>query len=175
MPIVRVDDFKARLSGGGARPNLFDVLVSYPAFAGGDPETTSFMCKATSLPASTQGTINVDFRGRQVKIAGDRTFDDWTMTVYNDTNFTVRDAMERWMNGINAHSENSGLTSPADYQSDMLVRQLDKDGSVLKAYNFRGAFPINIAEVALDYGTNDVIEEYDITFAYQYWTADTVS
>jgi hypothetical protein len=120
MAILRVDDFKGQLTGGGARPTLFDVLINYPAFAGGNAEQTSFMCKAASLPGSQQGLIPIPFRGRIVKIAGDRTFEPWTVTVINDTNFDVRDAMERWMNAINGHASNTGLTAPVSYQADWL-------------------------------------------------------
>jgi hypothetical protein len=112
---LRVDDFKAKLKGGGARPNLFRAIVNFPGYAGGDVELTSFMCKAAQLPASIMNVIEVPFRGRQLKLAGDRTFEPWEITILNDTDFTVRNAMERWMNGMNAHSENVGLTNPVDY------------------------------------------------------------
>lgn len=175
MPITRVDDFKAKLKGGGARSNLFDVLFSYPLFAGGDAELTNFMCKAASLPASSQGDISVPFRGRVLHVAGDRIFEPWTVQIINDTDMAVRNAMERWMNGINAHTENSGLTSPVDYQTDLTVRQIDKNGDVLKAYVFRGAYPINISEIEVSNDATDTIEEFSLTFSYQYWTSDTTS
>ena len=175
MPILRVDDFKGQLSGGGARPTLFDVLLNYPVFAGGDAQLTSFMCKAAQLPGSTQASIPVPFRGRQVQVAGDRTFEPWTVTVINDTDFGVRNAMERWMNGINSHAANTGLTAPVSYQADLAVRQLDKDGSILKQYDFRGAFPTEIGAIDLDFGSTDTIEEFTVTFAYQYWTSNTTS
>lgn len=172
---LRVDDFKAKLKGGGARANLFRVILNYPAYAGGDSELTSFMCKASQLPASTVPSIDVPFRGRVLKIAGDRTFEDWNVTITNDTGFEVRDAMERWMNGINGHSANTGLTSPVAYQADMTVEQLDKDGSVLKSYTFRGAFPISVASIELSYDANDAIEEFQVDFAIQYWESNTTS
>ena len=140
MAILGVDDFKSKLRGGGARPNLFKATINFPAYAGGDVELTSFLCEAAQLPASTIGQILVPFRGRNVKLAGDRTFETWTPTIINDTDMAVRNAMERWMNGINAHSANTGLTNPVDYEADLLVEQLDRDGSVLKTYNFRGCF-----------------------------------
>ena len=108
MAVLGVDDFKAKLRGGGARPNLFKATINFPGYANGDVELTSFLCEAAQLPASTMGTIIVPFRGRQLKMAGDRTFDVWTPTIINDTDFNVRDAMERWMNGMNAHSANTG-------------------------------------------------------------------
>ena len=147
MAILGVDDFKSKLRGGGARPNLFQATVNFPAYAGGDVELTSFLCEAAQLPASTMGLVTVPFRGRQLKIAGDRTFEPWTVTVINDTDFTVRDSMERWMNGMNAHSANTGLVNPIDYQADLFVDQLDKDGTTIKRYNFRGTFPTNVSAI----------------------------
>ena len=92
--------------------------------------------------------VDVPFRGRQLKVAGDRTFEPWTVTIINDTDFTVRDSMERWLNGINNHSANTGLTNPVDYQADLIVEQLDRDESVIKTYNFRGCFPVNISKLS---------------------------
>jgi hypothetical protein len=115
MAILGVDDFKSKLRGGGARPNLFKATLNFPAYAGGDVELTSFLCKAAALPASVMNVIEVPFRGRQLKIAGDRTFETWTVTILNDTDFSIRNSMERWMNGINAHSANTGITNPVDY------------------------------------------------------------
>ena len=172
---LRVDDFKAKLKGGGARPNLFRAIVNFPGYAGGEVELTSFMCKGAQLPASTMNFVDVPFRGRQLKVAGDRTFEPWTVTVINDTDFSVRNAMERWMNGMNSHSENSGFTSPIDYQADLIVEQLDKDGDVLKTYKFRGCFPTNVTAIDLTYDANDQIEEFQVEFQIQYWEADTTS
>ena len=175
MAVLGVDDFKSKLRGGGARPNLFRATVNFPAYAGGDVELTSFLCKAAQLPASVMAPIEVPFRGRQLKIAGDRTFEPWTVTVINDTDFNVRNAMERWMNGINAHQANTGLTNPVDYQADLLVEQIDKDGSTLKTYNFRGCFPTNVSAIELSYETNDAIEEFTAEFQVQYWESGTTS
>lgn len=175
MAILGVDDFKSKLRGGGARPNLFRATVNFPAYAGGDVELTSFLCKAAQLPASVMAPIEVPFRGRQLKIAGDRTFEPWTVTIINDTDFNVRNAMETWMNGINAHQANTGLTNPVDYQADLLVEQIDKDGSTLKTYNFRGCFPTNLSAVELSYETNDTIEEFTAEFQVQYWESGTTS
>lgn len=172
---LRVDDFKAKLKGGGARPNLFRATVNFPAYAGGDVELTSFMCKAAQLPASVMNVIEVPFRGRQLKIAGDRTFEVWSPTIINDTGFEVRNALEKWMNGINGHSANTGFTNPVLYQADLLVEQLDKDGSVLKTYNFRGCFPTNLSAIELSYDTVDTLEEFTAEFQVQYWEANTTS
>jgi len=175
MAVLGVDDFKAKLRGGGARPNLFKVTVNYPAIAGGDAELTSFMCEAAQLPGSSIGTIPIPFRGRQLKMAGDRTFTDWTVTIINDTDFAVRNAMERWMNGINAHSANTGLTSPITYETDLFVEQLDREGTSIKKYNFRGAFPTDLSPIDLSYGDADTIERFQVTFAFQYFESDTTS
>jgi hypothetical protein len=172
---LRVDDFKAKLKGGGARPNLFRATVNFPIYAGGDVELTSFMCKAAQLPASIMNVIEVPFRGRQLKIAGDRTFEVWSPTVINDTGFEVRNALERWMNGMNGHSANTGITNPVAYQADLLVEQLDKDGSVLKTYKFRGCFPTSLSAIELSYDTVDTLEEFTVEFQVQYWEADTTS
>jgi hypothetical protein len=163
------------LRGGGARPNLFKATINFPAYAGGDVELTSFLCKGAQLPQSTTALTTLNFRGRELKLAGDRTFEDWTVTILNDTDFSVRDAMERWMNGINAHSANTGLTNPVDYQSDLIVEQLDRDESVVKKYTFRGAFPTTMGEIELSYDEKDQVETFPVTFAYQYWSSNTTS
>jgi hypothetical protein len=175
MAILGVDDFKAKLRGGGARPNLFKATINFPGYANGDVELTSFLCEAAQLPGSTVTPIIVPFRGRQLKIAGDRTFDVWTPTIINDTDFNVRDAMERWMNGINAHSANTGLTNPVDYEADLVVEQLDKDGSTLKTYNFRGCFPTGISPIDLSYAAENEIERFSVEFQVQYWETSTTS
>lgn len=175
MAILGVDDFKSKLRGGGARPNLFKATINFPGYAGGDVELTSFLCEAAQLPGSTVGVIIVPFRGRQVKIAGDRTFDVWTPTIINDTDMSIRNAMERWMNGINAHSANTGLTNPVDYEADLVVEQLDKDGSTLKTYNFRGCFPTGVSPIDLSYASTDEIERFTVEFQVQYWESNTTS
>jgi len=171
---LRVDDFKAKLKGGGARTNLFKATLNFPAYAGGDAELTSFMCKGAQLPASTMGFVEVPFRGRMLKIAGDRTLETWTITVLNDTGFEVRNSMERWMNGMNAHSSNTGITNPVLYQSDLIVEQLDKDGSTVKTYNLRGCFPTNVSSIEVSYD-NEAIEEFTVEFQVQYWESNTTS
>lgn len=175
MANLGINDFKAKLKGGGARPNLFKATLNFPGYAQGDVELTSFMCKAAQLPGSTMAEIPVPFRGRQLKIAGDRTFENWTVTIINDTDFTVRDSMERWMSGINGHATNEGLVNPTDYQVDMIIEQLDKDGSSLKRYDFRGAFPINVSPIDVAYDANDAIEEFTVEFSFQYWEAGNVT
>jgi hypothetical protein len=175
MAILGVDDFKSKLVGGGARPNLFKATINFPAYAGGDVELTSFLCKGAALPASTITPVVVPFRGRQLQVAGDRTFEPWTITIINDTDFKIRNAFERWMNGINQHTANTGLTNPVDYQADMSVAQLDKAGNEVKVYDFRGTFPTNISSIELSYDSTDVIEEFTVELQVQYWEANTTS
>jgi len=175
MAILGIDDFKAKIRGGGARPNLFKATINFPAYAQCDVEITSFLCKAAQLPASVMNFIDVPFRGRQLKIAGDRTFETWTPTIINDTDFGVRNAMERWMNGINAHQANTGFVNPVDYQADLIVEQIDRDETVLKTYNFRGCFPTNVSAIDLNYETVDQIEEFTVEFQVQYWESDTTA
>jgi hypothetical protein len=174
---LRVDDFKAQLIGGGARPNLYRCTMTNPGVGAGVPvELASFMCKGAQLPASTVANIDVPFRGRQIKIAGDRTFENWTATIFNEGSFAVRDSFERWMNALNGHI--SGVqesTNPADYQAQILVEQLDRQEEVLKEYVIEGAFPVNVSAIDLAYDSNDAIEEFTVEFAYQYWNAGTVS
>ena len=175
MAILGVDDFKAKLAGGGARPNLFKATVNFPGYAGGNVELTYIMCKGAQLPGSTIAPLPISFRGRHLQIAGDRTFEPWTVTVINDTDFNVRDAMERWMNGINGHTTNTGLVNPADYQADLVVEQLDRDETVLKTYNFRGCFPTNITPIDLNYDATGQIEEFGVEFQIQYWESNTTT
>ena len=141
MAILGVDDFKSKLRGGGARPNLFKATVNFPAYAGGDVELTSFLCKAAQLPASTMAALAVPFRGRTLQMAGDRTFEPWSPTIINDTDFQVRNAMERWMNGMNGHTANTGITNPVDYQADLIVEQLDRRRFYFEDIQLQRLFP----------------------------------
>jgi hypothetical protein len=170
-----IDDFKSRLIGGGARPNLFKVTCNFPGYAGGDVELTSFMCKAASLPASTIGNIDVPYRGRVIKVAGDRTFEPWTLTIINDNNFVIRDSFEAWMNAINEHQNNTGILAPADYYTDMAVEQLDRQENVVKKYDIRGAYPSNVAAIELAYDSNDQVEEFTVELQFNYWESNTTS
>ncbi len=175
MAILGVDDFKSKLRGGGARANLFKATINFPTYANGDVEITSFLCEAAQLPGSTIGTIVVPFRGRQLKMAGDRTFDVWTPTIINDTDFRIRDSMERWMNGMNGHQTNTGLTNVTDYEADLIVDQIDKDGSILKTYNFRGCFPTAVSPIDLNYASENEIERFTVEFQVQYWESNTTT
>ena len=175
--MATINDFKAVLAGGGARANQFQVTMPFPGFAaaGGETRVMSFLCRTTNLPGMTLGEVPVPFRGRQLYIAGDRTFETWTTTIMNDTDFLIRNAMERWMNAINALSDNSGLENPSDYQVDAFVDQLDRAGEAIKSYTFRGLFPQTIAPIELAYDTNDAVEEFEVTFRYQFFETNTTS
>ena len=169
MAVLGVNDFKSKLRGGGARPNLFKATINFPAYARGDNELTSFLCEAAALPASIIQPIEVPFRGRRLKIAGDRTFDVWTVTIINDTDFKIRNSMERWMNGIANHTTAAGFQTPEVYQTDLVVEQLARNGSALKKYDFIGCFPTNISQIDLSYTTENEIERFTCEFQVQYW------
>ena len=176
--MANIDDFKANLIGGGARANQFRVTITPPPgiAIGLDVRKTSFLVRSSNLPAQTLGEITVPFRGRNIYIAGDRTFDDtWTTTFLNDTDFMVRNSMERWSNGINDLADNTGVVAPADYQTDLTVEQLDRDDTVLKTYIFRSAWPTTIAAVELSSDTADAIEEFEVTWRYQHFEASAVN
>ena len=147
--MARIDDFKANLIGGGARANQFRVTITPPPgiAIGLDVRRSSFLAKASNLPGQTLGEIAIPFRGRNIYIAGDREFETWTTTFINDTDFMVRNAMERWMNGINDTVENTGVSSPAEYTADLFVEQLDRDDTILKSYIFRNAYPLTTAQI----------------------------
>ena len=153
MALGSVDEFKSRLTGGGARGNLFQITLNNPRGGLGvalDVDFASFMCEGGQLPASTVGTIEIPFRGRRLKVAGDRTFDPWTVTVINDTGFKVRNEMERWMNAIANHA----------------------DAGVVKTYTFKDAWPSSVSAIELSYA-DDQIERFQIEWQYQYWTSNT--
>jgi hypothetical protein len=173
-PLRKITDFKSKLTGGGARPNLFEVILSFPETVKPDNTTIDkarFLVKAANLPASNVAPIDVPFRGRILKIAGDRTFDTWTITVINDTDFSIRSAFEKWMNTINKVSDNTGTTNPADYQADAYVYQLDRTGETLRAYHFYDIFPTNISTIDLSYESTDAIEEFTVEMQVQWWEA----
>ena len=167
----------------GVKNNLFIVRFQFPSAMSGDAptlDTVDMLCKAAALPASNLGVIEVPFRGRTVKIAGDRTFDTWTATVINDRNFTIRHGFEKWMEGINRHEANNASTFSPDgsgtgYLVDLQVDQLERDssdpGAVLRTYSLVGCFPSNISQIDVAYDSNDQIEDFTVEFQLQYWTA----
>ncbi len=171
-PLRTITDFKSKLTGGGARPNLFEVELAFPEqieIANDVKDKSRFLVKAAALPASNITPIDINFRGRILKIAGDRTFDTWTVTVINDTDFAIRSAFEKWMNQINKLSDATGAQNPADYQEDAFVHQLDRDGSTLRTYKFFDVFPTNISKVYLSYETIDTLEEFTVELQVLYW------
>ena len=176
--MAAIDDFKANLLGGGARANQFRVTITPPAgiAIGLDVRRASFLVRGSNLPAQTLGEITVPFRGRQIYIAGDRTFEDtWSTTFLNDTDFMVRNAMELWMNGINDLADGTGTSALADYQTDLQVEQLDRDDTILKTYIFRSAWPTSLAQIDLTSDTADAIEEFEVTWRYQHFEASGVN
>ena len=175
--MAQIDDFKANLLGGGARTNQFRVTITPPPgiAIGLDVRRSSFLAKASNLPGQTLGEIAIPFRGRNIYIAGDREFETWTTTFINDTDFMIRNAMERWMNGINDTVENTGVSSPADYTADLFVEQLDRDDTILKSYIFRNAYPLTTAQIDVAADTTNTIEEFEVTWRYQHFEASGVN
>ena len=183
-----IDKFKSRLTGGIARPNLFEVVLAFPdgvvdeSVSDIDPKTR-FLVKAAALPASNIAPISVPFRGRQLKIAGDRTFDEWTITVINDTDFAIRGSFERWMNSMSKVSDNAGNINPEDYTRDAFVYQLGRSAvdaqsqsseqnmPVLRTYKFYSVFPTNVSQIDLSYDSSDSVDEFTVTLQVQWWEA----
>jgi hypothetical protein len=169
-----VNEFRSQMVGDGARPNLFEVSMPFPGFsAPGNAQTKlTFMCKTAQLPGSTINAVPVQYFGRELKFAGNRTFADWTLTVINDEDFVIRNAFERWMSGINSHSlnvRNPIALTPGGYTVDGEVTQFGKTGDQLKRYKFLGLFPTDLTPIDVDWGSNDTIEEFSITLAFQWW------
>ena len=176
--MAQIDDFKANLLGGGARSNQFRVTITPPAgiAIGLDVRRTSFLCKASNLPAIELGVVPLKFRGRTINIAGDREASgSWTTTFYNDTDFMIRNALERWNNGINDFANNTGVQSMADYATDLTVEQLDRDGTTIKTYIFKNSWPSALTAITLDSAETTTIEEFECTWQYQHFEASGVN
>jgi hypothetical protein len=176
-----ISDFRSNMVGDGARPNLFSVTLVFPTIANNGAiagQKTTFMAKAAQLPGSTIGQVPIYYFGREVRFAGNRTFTDWTLQIINDEDFTIRNSLESWMNAINSNQgnvRNGNALNPSNYSVDATVTQYGKTGNAIKSYKFVGLFPVDVAPIDLDWGSNDAIEEYATTFAFQYWTSDTTS
>jgi hypothetical protein len=174
--MANIADFKSQMIGGGARPNQFRAELTFPAFvtlgavAG---QRAQFLCKAAQLPASTIETIPVLFKGRPVNFAGERTFQPWTVTIYNDTTFGIRNALEQWQSGIQNYDTTDGRVNPSDYQVDLSIHQLDRNGAIIKTYKFVDAFPTMIGAIGLDYEQQNAIEQFDVEFTYNFFTSAT--
>lgn len=162
-----INDMRSHLVYGGARQNLFQVRINNPANSTGDLNTP-FMVQAAQIPESNLGVIPVFYFGRQMKLAGDRTFGDWTVTVINDEDFLIRNAMEEWSNRINRLERN--VREIGRYKSNATVIQYAKDGTAIREYKFNGIFPSIISPIELDWATTDQIESFQVTFSYDYWT-----
>ena len=178
-----ISQFKSALIGGGARPNLFEVeLTTLPGGISWDADNFRFMCKAAALPAQNVASIDVPFRGRIFKVAGDRTIDVWTVTIINDEGFILRNAFEEWSNLIADLGTNLGATDPSAYMTNAKVFQLgrgssassqDNSGSsnvVLKEYEFVDIFPTNVSQIDVSYDSSDTIEEFTVEFQVQSFT-----
>ena len=168
---LNINEIRSQLVLGGARPALFQVIFNNPVNAAGDVKVP-FMCKAAQIPASTVGTIEVPYFGRKIKIAGDRTFAEWTVTIVNDEDFLIRNSMEEWMQSINSHLGNIrkfGAASPSLYKESADVTQYSKTGVPIREYKFNGIFPTEVSTIDLDWNSTDAIEEFTVTFQYDYW------
>ena len=196
MALRTISQFKGQLTGGGVSPNLFEVTLKFPigsgqslTFMSNDATPTQseqdlttdqvasklpFLVKAAALPASNITPVEVPFRGRVLKIAGERTFDSWTVTVLNDADFRVRTVLEEWMNGISRLTNGSGEVDPSDYTADANVDQLSRNGDVLRRYNMVGMFPTNVSEIPLSMDTTDTVEEFTVEFQVLYWTISAI-
>ena len=175
--MANITDFKAKLAGGGVRANQYKVTMPFPGYAqvGGETEELAFLCSATVVPAFSVGDVPINFRGRPIYVAGDRSFDTWSITVLNDTNMKLRNAFERWQNGINNMFDNEGLTNPADYQTDAFVDQLDRNGNNIKSYTLRGCFPTSIGAIDLSYDPQTTIQTFGVTLRFQFMESNTTT
>jgi hypothetical protein len=171
--MFNISQFRSELQLDGARPNLFEVNMTFPIFADQTAaRKLTFMAKTAQIPGSTVNPVIVNYFGREIKLAGNRTFPEWTISVINDEDFTVRKAFERWMNGLNSHRNNlrdSSAGFPDGYTQDAEVIHYSKTGAVIKRYRFIGMFPTDLSPIELDWGQNDTIEEFSVTLNYQWW------
>lgn len=190
-----ITDFRSTLSGGGVRPNLYEVRLDFPdgvvpgSTAGKNNAITNaiFLCKAAALPAANIGVIDVPFRGRSLKVAGDRTFDTWTVTILNDVSYDLRGAMERWANFLSVADSGQGRVNPADYMADAHIYQLarplhdaasksanlaDQQISSIRGYKMWGLWPSNVSQIDVAYDNNDTISEFTVEFQVQWWESD---
>ena len=169
-----LDSFRNKMQDGGARPSLFEMEINFPlASSGASTENARFLTKVSEIPGSTVGVITVPYFGRQLKVAGDRTFATLSVTVLNDESYTLRAKFEQWMDKIARHEVSIGSTRLDFYQVDLALRQLKRSGGTSAVYNFISAFPTALGTIALDW-SSEAIEEYTVEFQYQYWTSSTL-
>jgi hypothetical protein len=180
MAIASISAMKSFLSGGGVRANQFTVELSFPsailsgntAFA---PLQAQFLCNAAALPESSVDPTPVEYRGRTIFLAGERRFKPWTVRIINDTNFNIRDSFEIWSNYMNNNINNTGAVNPSQYVADLAVTQMDRNNNVIKTYKFVDAWPAEVSDISLDYGDNNTVETFTVTFLYQYWVSNTTN
>jgi hypothetical protein len=176
--LTTISAFKSQMQGGGARPNQFRVELAFPAIVGAfgpiAGAAAQFLCKSTTLPASTVEDITAMYRGRPVHFAGERTFQPWGVSIYNDNDFLIRNAMETWSGRILNYDATNGILSPVDYQVDMRVHQLDRNDNIVKTYKFFDVYPVSVGQIALDFEANNQIEVFDVEFVYNYFTTDDI-
>jgi len=173
-----IADFQEALAQQGARPNLFEVTLTLPSPAITGTSATNFttLCKTAQLPGSTIGVVEVQYFGRPVKMPGNRTFENLTTTIINDEDFVLRHSMEAWMAYLNAHEDNTTSVaggSSLNYTGTLSIQQYNRDGdSGVSPYVFNRCWPVNVAPIDLDWGTNDTIEEFTVEWAYDWWSSD---
>lgn len=170
--MANISDFKAALAGGGARPNLFQVGVTFPSFVSNGALASrqiQLLGHAASLPASKLKTFSTPFQGRPVYQAAEREFEDWKVSIYNDTSFLLRNAFEEWMNSVQNAESLGGIAQPGLYQVPLQVYQLDRSGSILQYYDIQDAFPTDVSAIELSFGEVNGIETFDVTFKYNYY------
>lgn len=176
MTAFNVEIFKSALSNGGARPNQFMVELTFPSAAGAGAAgfKSQFLVNIAELPGQTINPAIVQYRGREIKFAGDRIYAPWTTTVLNDSEMSIRAAIERWMGAMEDYQNKAGLLIPSTYQADFSVHQLDRNGLKLRTYRIFSAFPVDLSPVALDFGANDQISQFTCTWQYQYFTVSGI-
>lgn len=172
MSTFNVEAFKASLTNGGARPNQFQVTLTFPTYvnlAAPAIQRSPFLVSVAELPGQTVNPAIVQYRGREVRFAGDRVFAPWTITVLNDADMSIRNAIEQWMDGMDDYAGKFGKLRPWEYQADLTVSQLDRNGRILKTYVLKSAMPVDLSPVALDFGANDQISTFTCTWQYQHF------
>ena len=176
MTTFNVEQFKSALTNGGARPNQFAVQLSFPTYVAGANVAVArapFLVSVAELPGQTVNPTIVQYRGREVKFAGDRIYAPFTMTVLNDAEMSIRSALESWMGGIEDNADKFGRLQPSEYQRDLQVFQLDRNGNILKSYQIVNAFPVDLSAVGLDFGANDQLSTFSVTFQYQHFNVSS--
>jgi hypothetical protein len=173
-----IDQFKARLGDGGARPNQFRIDIHFPSVAqpaGIQSDISSYLVNIAELPGQTIGVTPVYYRGREIKLAGDKVFAPFTCTIINDSDFTLRNALERWMNLMESNTAKTGEMAPLLYQQTIDVVQLNRKGVAIRQYNLRDAFPTDISPIGLDFAANDQLSTFSVTFQYQSFTVQSLT